>query len=139
MDFDPATGELYGAIYVSGGTGYYGTWDTTTGVFTTIVPLEGLPADADGYELKLAIQLVTGPVIVAGESLTVMPGIINSGGLGDLTESDNVSLVLFRDSTSTAAVTQFVLTSTSPTASPTTFEFILEGRCVSRPNVVQTS
>jgi hypothetical protein len=137
MDFDPATGELYASIYVSGGTGYYGTWDTSTGVFTTIVPLQGLPSPGDGYELKLAIQLVTGPVVVAGESLTVSPGIISSGGLGDLTDSDNVSLVIFRNPATTTAVTQFVLTSTSPTATPTSFEFKLEGRCVSRPNVVQ--
>lgn len=77
------------------------------------------------------------PVTVPGDSLTVMPGIINSGSLADLTDSDNNSLVLFRDSTSTAAVTQFVLTGTSPTTTPSSFEFVLEGRCVSRPNVVQ--
>jgi hypothetical protein len=77
------------------------------------------------------------PTVVVGESLTVMPGIINSGGLEDLTDADNVSLVLFRDSTSTVPVTQFALSATSPTATPSVFEFDLEGRCVARPNVVQ--
>lgn len=83
------------------------------------------------------IVLEGGPTVVIGDTLTVMPGLISSGGLEELTDSDNVSLVLFRDPTSTSAVTQFVLTSTSPTATPSSFEFTLEGRAVSRPNVVQ--
>lgn len=97
-----------------------------------------LPFDAMAFDnLKIVDTGGGAPVVVPGESLTVMPGSVNSGGLADLTDSDNVSLVIFRDPTSTAAVTQFVLTSTSPTASPTVFDFVLEGRCVSRPNVVQ--
>jgi hypothetical protein len=97
-----------------------------------------LPFDALAFDNIKIIDVGGGvPVVVPGESLTVMPGSISSGGLGDLTDSDNVSLVLFRDLGSTVAVTQFVLTSTSPTAAPSVFEFVLEGRAVSRPNVVQ--
>jgi hypothetical protein len=83
------------------------------------------------------IVLEGGPTVVLGETLSVMPGIVSSGGLPELQDSDNTSLVIFRDPTSTVAVTQFVLTATSPTATPSAFEFILEGRAVSRPNVVQ--
>ncbi len=137
MDFDPATGELYASIYVSGGTGFYGTWDTSTGVFTTIETLQNLPNPGDGYELKLAIRLDSGPVVVVGETLSIQPGIQSSGDLPELETSDNMDLQLFRDPLSINAVTQFVVTATSPTASPTTFEFTLEGNVVSRPNVVQ--
>ena len=42
MNFDPLTDELYGAHYISGGTGEYGTWDTTTGVWTNIELLQDL-------------------------------------------------------------------------------------------------
>lgn len=137
MDFDPATGELYASIYVANGTGFYGTWDTNTGAFTSIVALEGLPDQGDGYELKLAIQLVSGPVVVVPTSLDVSPGILNAGGLPQLAASDNMDLNIFRDPVSINAVTQFVLTATSPTLAPTTFDFTLEGNVISRPNVVQ--
>ena len=58
-------------------------------------------------------------------------------GLPELAESDNEDLRLFRDPVAINAVTQFVITATSPTFAPTTFDFTLEGSCVSRPNVVQ--
>ena len=77
------------------------------------------------------------PVTVAGETLAVSPGIISAGGLPELENSDNSNLVIFRDTGSINAVTQFVLTATSPTATPSALEFTLEGKCVSRPNVVQ--
>ncbi len=48
-----------------------------------------------------------------------------------------MDLNIFRDPLSINAVTQFVITSTSPTTAPTTFDFTLEGNCISRPNVVQ--
>lgn len=78
MDFDPVTNELYGAIFIDAGTGLYGTWDTTTGVFTTIIELENLPPDGDGYELKLAFQaplcvadveVVNGELVIGGTPL----------------------------------------------------------------------
>lgn len=56
MDFDPDTDIFYHSMYTSGGTGQYGTWDVNSAVFTPIVNLENLPADGDGYELKLAIR-----------------------------------------------------------------------------------
>ena len=51
MDFDPATDTLYAAIYTGGGTGSYGTWDTTTGAFTEIVDLPSFGA----VEMEIAI------------------------------------------------------------------------------------
>lgn len=58
MDFDPATNLLYAAIYTGGGTGSYGTWDTTTGVFSEILDLPSFPdPTADGRELEMAIRI----------------------------------------------------------------------------------
>ena len=77
------------------------------------------------------------PTVVVGETLDVAPGTVAGGGLPELEESDNMDLRIFRDPLSINAVTQFVLTATSPTATPSTFDFTLEGNVVSRPNVVQ--
>ncbi len=114
-------------------TALVGTGSTLELRMTTEMPFDALAFD----NIKI-IDLGGGePVVVVGETLTVAPGIQNAGGLPELEASDNMDLNLFRDPTSTAAVTQFVLSATSPTASPTVFEFTLEGNCVSRPNVVQ--
>ncbi len=140
MDFDPATDTLYASIYSGGGTGNFGTWNTTTGVFTSIIGLPSLPPDMEnnGYEMILAVKPeTTGPVTVVADTLTVAPGIQNAGGLPELENSDNMDLNIFRDPLSINAVTQFDLTATSPTTSPTRFDFTLEGNCISRPNVVQ--
>lgn len=37
MDFDNGDGTLYGFIYTGGGTNHFGTFDLTTGAFTTLV------------------------------------------------------------------------------------------------------
>ena len=52
MDFDPDTNVLYAAIYTGGGTGSYGTWDTTNGDFTEIVDLPSFGA----VEFEMAIS-----------------------------------------------------------------------------------
>jgi hypothetical protein len=59
MDFDPTSNLLYAAIYVSGGTGSYGTWNTSTGAFNQILPLGSFPdpAGANGRELEMAIRV----------------------------------------------------------------------------------
>lgn len=57
MDIDPATDVLYAAIYTGGGTGSYGTWDTSTGVFTEILTLPMFPdPTGNGRELEMAIR-----------------------------------------------------------------------------------
>lgn len=103
---------------------------------SSVVTIPVLSVGTD-FDAVLAAVQPAGVVTVTGESLSVMPGIQNAGGLPELEFSDNMDLNVFRDPVSTAAVTQFLLTSTSPTATPTTFEFTLEGNCISRPNVVQ--
>jgi hypothetical protein len=88
----------------------------------------------DNFSLAVFVEA---PVTVPAESLTVAPGILNAGGLPELENSDNQFVQIFRNPGGTTAVTQFVITGTSPTASPSALEFTLEGKCVSRPNVVQ--
>ena len=61
MDFDPVSNRLYAAIYTGGGTGSYGTWDTTTGVFTEILDLPSFPdPSGGGRELEMAITRLSG-------------------------------------------------------------------------------
>ncbi len=98
-------------------------------------PLVGL--DVGDVLISANSTAIPGPVVVVGQSLGVSPGLQNAGGLTELETSDNMDLQIFRDPLSINAVTQFQLTATSPTATPTTFEFTLEGNCISRPNVVQ--
>ena len=78
LDFDPDTNMLYGSLLSQNGDGLYGTWDTSTGVFTTIEPFMNLPPDTDFYEFKLAIR-GTGKVPVSAESIIVDLGSLNSG------------------------------------------------------------
>ncbi len=61
MDFDPVSNQLYAAIYTGGGTGSYGTWDTTSGVFTEILDLPSFPDPGSGRELEMAITRVPEP------------------------------------------------------------------------------
>lgn len=58
MDFDPTTNILYAALYTSGGNGSYGTWDTTSGSWTEILPLISFPDPTpNGRELEIAIRV----------------------------------------------------------------------------------
>ncbi len=58
MDFDPTDNQLYAAIYTGGGTGVYGTWDTTTGVVTTIEILPNIPDGSNEFELAIRAPTV---------------------------------------------------------------------------------
>ena len=82
-------------------------------------------------------DVATQPTTVSPETLTVGPGVLASGGLAELGQSDNLDLRVFRDVGTVSAVTQFTLTGTSPATMPTQFDFVLEGSCVARSNVVQ--
>ena len=137
MDFDPTTDTLYDAIYTGGGTGAWVSWDLGGGTTTEIVTNADFPADTDGYTWLPAIREGAGVVTVGPDTLDVAPGILNAGGIPELLESDNQKLAIFRDSGSVNAVCQFTIVGTSPTTSPTTFDFKLEGSCFSRGNVVQ--
>lgn len=81
---------------------------------------------------------VTRATIVAPESFTVTRGEYISGGLPELTESDNMDLSIRRLVTDLHSRTEFGVKSTSPTAFPTTFGFSLEGAVIASSNVVQT-
>ena len=87
---------------------------------------------------RVASLLPGEPTMVAPESFTVTRGEYISGGLPELTESDNMNLSLRRLNIDTQSRTEFEVKSTSPTASPTTFEFTLEGAVIASSNVVQT-
>lgn len=79
-----------------------------------------------------------GPVTVIPDSYTVTRGDYVSGGLPELSTSDNMDLTIRRRNADLVSRTEFVVQSTSPRATPTVFEFTLEGNVFARGNVVQT-
>ena len=83
-------------------------------------------------------QCTGGIVEVAPDSVTTTRGEYVSGDATSLAESDNVDYQLRRAIADTQSRTEFEVKSTSPTATPTTFEFTLEGAVFARANVVQT-
>ena len=79
-----------------------------------------------------------GPVTVTPDSYTVTRGDYVSGGLPELSASDNMDLTIRRRNADLVSRTEFSVQSTSPTATPSVFEFTLEGNVLARGNVVQT-
>ena len=78
------------------------------------------------------------PVVVAPESFTLVQGVVNSGTHVELAESDNVDLGIRRNTLSFNASTEFIATATSPTETPSAFEFTLESAVFSRGPITQT-
>src|SRR5690606_24576826 len=62
IDFDNATGELYGAVYTGGGVNSFGTFDQETGAFTA---LETGPAG----QWKFAIRNECPPKVIEPETI----------------------------------------------------------------------
>ena len=77
-------------------------------------------------------------VQVVPNSFLVTRGDYVSGDETDLADSDNADLSLRRSNSDLQSRTEFEVKSTSPTATPTIFEFTLEGSVFARGNVVQT-
>lgn len=90
------------------------------------------------HNTQFSASAVVEPTVVVPESFTVTRGEFISGGLPELAEIDNMDLSLRRLDFDTQSRTEFEVKSTSPTASPTSFEFTLEGAIVASSNVVQT-
>lgn len=140
MDFDPATDILYHSAFDNTAGGSYGSWDTTTGIFTEIEPLQTLGGStpSDFYEMNLAIKALSGPQTISPDTLTVTAGNLNTGGLAELLENDSADLSIFRSPQSVTPRTEFVISGTSQTATPTTFDVTLEGSCFARTAVTQS-
>lgn len=139
MDFDPADDTLYASIYVSGGTGFYGTWDTTTGAFTTITTLETLPPDGDGYELMLAIMEAPAIVDLVPESFNLVNGVLDSvDPLAELSMSDNDDLRASRDQFAIGARVIYEVGVTSPNDMPAGMDLTIEESIFARGAVNRT-
>jgi hypothetical protein len=85
-----------------------------------------------------ATLTVTAPSVVAPDSVTTTRGNFVSGDVTSLADSDNVDYSIQRSTSDVQSRTEFVVKSFSPTATPTSFEFTLEGSVFARSNVVQT-
>jgi hypothetical protein len=78
------------------------------------------------------------PQEVSAESVQVTQGELTSGGLAELSTSDNVDLVIARDQAGIQAIAEMVVQSTSSTANPSTLEVTLEGSVFARKTVNQS-
>ena len=72
------------------------------------------------------------------DSITVVRGIQTGGTVADLHESDNVDYSVQRNPAQTSGVVELEIKTTSPVASPTTFEFSLEASAFFRTPVIQS-
>ncbi len=97
----------------------------------------GINAQGD-TEAFVATLFSTPGVEVYPDSFTVTRGDYVSGGTGELADSDNMDFSLRRRQADTLSRTEFEIKSTSPTATPSSFEFTLEGAVFARSNVIQT-
>jgi len=93
LDVDPVTDVLYGSILDVNGDGLYGTFDKTTGVFTTISDFLDLPPDSSGssanYEFKLAISDQPPAIGICPDTATVTAGAPISGSSADICDEDS--------------------------------------------------
>ena len=88
MDFDPATGQLFAAIYVGGGVGSFCTLNLSTGVATVLE--DTMPLDA---EMEIAVRpLVIGTsYCLANVNSTGVAATITGGG-SDVASANNLTL-----------------------------------------------
>ena len=76
--------------------------------------------------------------VVTPSTVTPTLGQYVGGGIAELAESDNADYQMRRSNNDLQSRTEFEVKSTSPTATPTRFEFTLKGSVFARGNVVQT-
>ena len=80
----------------------------------------------------------SGPVGISPETITTTRGSYVSGGIPEISASDNQDYRIARASNDIQSRTEFEVTATSPTDRPNSFEVTLEGAVFARSNVVQT-
>ena len=110
MDFDPDSDVLYAAIYTGGGTGSYGTWDTSDASFTEILDLPSFGAVeleiaiSDGvtyaYDFRGQDQFLTFPLNTPVPFISDVDIIVYASFAMDF-DADGSNLVLFDNNTAT--------------------------------------
>lgn len=98
-----------------------------------------IPAGSGGLNAPVFITAVADsvPQVIAPTSLLVTRGNLASGSVSDLAESDNDDVSIQRNSTDIQSRTEFEVSSSSPSASPTSMEVTLEGSVFARSTVTQ--
>ncbi|MEM7457142.1 MAG: hypothetical protein AAF456_22560 [Planctomycetota bacterium] len=76
--------------------------------------------------------------VLATESFTVQKGVLLSGGLAELAESDNQDVRIARDTFSLQSRVAYEVTATSPSEVPTGMSFTIEESVFARGNVTRT-
>ena len=109
--------------------------DSTSGSVVTIPVL----SVGDDFDSVLAeVTPVSGPVTVSPDTITTTRGTFNSGGIPEISASDNQDYRISRSNSDIQSRTEFEVKAVSPVAAPTSFEVTLEGAVFARSNVVQT-
>ena len=90
------------------------------------------------FDINRGNITVAGPVTVTPTLVATTQGEYVSGGPIELAESDNMDFTLRRQGSDVQSRTEFRVKGLSPTTTPTSFEFTLEGAVFARSNVVQT-
>ena len=87
---------------------------------------------------EVSFGVVEEPVMIQPTSFQVTRGTYVSGGIPELSESDDADLQVVRAANDIQSRTEFEIEAVSPTANPTLFEVQLESSVFARANVNQT-
>lgn len=94
-------------------------------------------AGVDGVQVIMIACNPTDPMVVTPDSLLVTRGIHVSGGIPELSNSDDADLSIVRSGSDVQSRTEFEISAVSPDANPLMFEVSLEGSVFSRSEVSQ--
>ena len=95
-------------------------------------------AGVDGVQVVMISCNSTEPVVVAPDSFLVTRGNYVSGGIPELTNSDDADLSIIRSPSDIQSRTEFEVSAISPNANPALFEIELEGSVFARAAVTQS-
>ncbi len=120
------------------------TIDPLTGELTVVVDENMVGDPTPPFFNPMDIEIFddvfyeSAPAELAPTTLMVNRGVLSAGTLEDLSESDNVDLVIQRSSSDIQARTELDLLATSISANPEIFEFTFEASVFARSDVTQT-
>lgn len=111
---------------------------TVSADIALMVPLDdNITLDVTGVLVSTG-ELPVPDIQVVPDSLDVIRGILASGTVADLADSDNVDVSVRRDPTSIQSVTDVELKGVSSIATPARLEFTLDASVFARTEVIQT-
>jgi hypothetical protein len=95
-------------------------------------------AAVDGVQVVMVSCDPANPVVIPPDSFLVTRGTYVSGGISELSNSDDADLSIVRSASDLQSRTEFEISAVSPNANPVLFEVSLEGSVFARSAVSQT-